>query len=196
MDLADTYFDVPRLRVVPHSAYLTAGVSYAYKAHRDQWYGGPWQQLNYWMPVWPVTPDSAMVVYPWRWDRPCENSSGEFDYAEWTAVHRPAATNQVGADTRKHPLPLEELPQSEELRYGAQPGDALIFAGAQLHATAPNTSGRTRFSLDFRTISMADLEAGRGAPNVDCEAKGTTLPDYLRGDDLSPLDRDRLPATR
>jgi hypothetical protein len=34
-DLKRTYFDVPRLRVVPHGEYLTAGVSYAYKPHRD-----------------------------------------------------------------------------------------------------------------------------------------------------------------
>jgi len=196
MDLHDTYFDVPRLRVVPHSEYLTAGVSYAYKAHRDQWYGGPWQQLNYWMPVWPVTTDNAMVMYPLRWDKPCANSSGDFDYDEWTTVHRPAAEKQVTKDTRKHPLPLEQLAESEELRYAAQAGDVLIFAGAQLHATAPNTSDETRFSIDFRTVSLEDLEQGRGAPNIDSAAKGTTLVDYLRGDDFAPLERDRLPSLR
>jgi len=196
MNLKDTYFDVPRLRIVPHSGYLTAGVSYAYKAHRDQWYGGPWQQLNYWMPVWPVTTENAMVMYPLRWDRPCENSSGDFDYDEWTNVHRPAATKQVTTDTRKHPLPLEELPTSEELRFAAESGDVLIFAGAQLHATAPNLSDSTRFSIDFRTVSLDDLEQGRGAPNIDSAAKGTTLIDYLRADDFKPLERDRLPALR
>jgi hypothetical protein len=196
MDLRDTYFDVPRLRVVPHSEYLTSGVSYAYKAHRDQWYGGPFQQLNYWMPVWNVGPANAMAFYPLRWDRPCENSSGEFDYEEWTTVHRPAAQTQVTTDTRKHPLPLEPLSESEELRYGAASGDVIIFAGAHLHATVPNSSGSTRFSLDFRTISLEDLERGRGAPNVDSAARGTTLVDYLRGDDFSSLERDRLPSLR
>src|SRR5271154_5214593 len=34
-DLDDTYFDVPRLRIVPHGDYLSSGVSYAYRAHRD-----------------------------------------------------------------------------------------------------------------------------------------------------------------
>jgi hypothetical protein len=89
---------------------------------------------------------------------------------------------------------LELLPESEELRYGAQPGDAIIFAAAQLHASAPNTSGRTRFSLDFRTINLDDLEQGRGAPNIDCEAKGTTLPDFLRLGDFTPLDVERVLA--
>src|SRR5262245_35628035 len=37
-DPMTTYFDLPRLRVVPSGDYLTSGVSYAYKAHRDTWY--------------------------------------------------------------------------------------------------------------------------------------------------------------
>ena len=36
---ADYLFDVPRMRVVPNYDYLHAGVSYAYKPHRDTWYG-------------------------------------------------------------------------------------------------------------------------------------------------------------
>lgn len=192
MDPETTYFDVPRLRVVPHSDYLSAGVSYAYKAHRDQWYGGPFAQLNYWMPVWEITTDNTMAFYPFRWDQPCENTSGEYDYTEWVAVGRPAAEKQVGADQRKHPLPLEPPSDSEELRYGAQSGDAIIFAGAHLHATVPNTTSRTRFSVDFRTISLDDLEQGRGALNIDCAAKGTTLTDYMKMDDFTPLDRDRV----
>jgi len=192
MDLETTYFDLPRLRIVPHSEYLTAGVSYAYRAHRDQWYGGPFGQVNYWMPVWPVTPENAMTFYPGRWNRPCKNSSEDFDYSEWATVGRPAAVKQVKQDTRKHPLPLEPLAESEELRYGAQSGDAIIFAGAQLHATAPNTAGRTRFSIDFRTIAAEDLQPGRGAPNIDSAAKGTTLTDYLKAGDFTPLEQDRF----
>jgi hypothetical protein len=42
-----TYFDVPRLRVVSHSGYLSAGVGYAYKAHRDMWYASPESQVNW-----------------------------------------------------------------------------------------------------------------------------------------------------
>src|SRR5687768_2317791 len=41
IDPQTTYFDVPRLRVSPHSDYLSAGVSYAYKPHRDIWYSSP-----------------------------------------------------------------------------------------------------------------------------------------------------------
>jgi hypothetical protein len=86
VDTNVTYFDVPRLRVVPHSGYLTAGVSYAYKAHRDTWYSSPHGQINWWLPVHEVVPERAMSFYPTYWDRKVPNSSGDFDYDEWTRV--------------------------------------------------------------------------------------------------------------
>jgi hypothetical protein len=71
----DTFFDVPRLRVVPHSAYLTAGVSYAYKGHRDTWYSSPHAQINWWLPVYEVLPERAMSFFPKYWDQAVPNSS-------------------------------------------------------------------------------------------------------------------------
>ena len=87
-DLDDTYFDVPRLRVVPHGDYLTSGVSYAYKAHRDVWYASPPAQVNWWMPVFAVIADRAMSFFPDYWAKAVPNSSAEFDYSEWCRVGR------------------------------------------------------------------------------------------------------------
>jgi hypothetical protein len=69
-------------------------------------------------------------------------------------------------------------------------GGTLIFSGAQLHATVPNTSGRTRFSVDFRTVHIDDVAAQRGAPNVDSHGRGTTLRAHLRRTDLETLPED------
>jgi hypothetical protein len=187
IDAEKTYFDVPRMRVVPHSSYLAAGVSYAYKAHRDTWYSSPAAQVNWWLPVWDVTVERTMAFYPSYWDRPLANSSGDFDYGEWVRVGRAQAVSQVGQDTRKHPLPTEPVNDADEFRYGARMGDAIVFSAAQLHATAPNTSGATRFSMDFRTVHVDDLRSGRGAPNIDGRARGSTLGDFLRVSDFSPL---------
>jgi hypothetical protein len=52
-----------------------------------------------------------------------------------------------------------------------------------MHATVPNTSNRTRFSIDFRTVHLDDVVDGRGAPNIDSECTGTTLRDFLRASD-------------
>ena len=51
----------------------------------------------------------------------------------------------------------------------------------------PNDSGRTRFSIDFRTVHYEDVVAHRGAPNVDSECTGTSMRDYLRASDLVNL---------
>ncbi len=182
-----TYFDVPRMRVVPHSGYLAAGVSYAYKAHRDTWYSSPQAQVNHWMPIFAVTPERAMSMFPEYWDRAVANSSSEFDYDEWCRVGRQQAMAQTTTDTRKHPLPLAPIDTKSDLRICGMPGDMFMFSAAHLHSTAPNTSGKTRFSLDFRTLNLDDVEAGRGAPNVDSRAIGTTLGDFLRADDFTKI---------
>lgn len=46
IDPSEYLFDVPRIRVVPNFNYLHAGVSYAYKPHRDTWYGNADCQIN------------------------------------------------------------------------------------------------------------------------------------------------------
>ena len=56
-----------------------------------------------------------------------------------------------------------------------------------MHSTVPNTSGTTRFSIDFRTVHLEDVRKDIGAPNIDSECTGTTLRDYLRGTDLSRI---------
>lgn len=186
-DLDDTCFDVPRLRVVPHGGYLSSGVSYAYKAHRDTWYSSPQAQVNWWLPVYPVTADRAMSFFPEYWSQAVPNSSCDFDYAQWCRVGRQMAVSQVGEDTRKHPLPAAPVSIASELRICGTRGDLILFSAAHLHATAANTSGRTRFSIDFRTISLSDLAQGRGAPNVDSAARGTTLGDFIHARDFSPI---------
>ena len=56
-----------------------------------------------------------------------------------------------------------------------------------MHSTVPNTSGRTRISIDFRTVHIDDVIAKRGAPNVDSACTGTVLRDFLRASDFSHI---------
>jgi len=51
----------------------------------------------------------------------------------------------------------------------------------------PNTSGYTRFSIDFRTVHLDDVREGVGAPNLDSECTGTTMRDYLCCEDLARI---------
>jgi hypothetical protein len=49
----------------------------------------------------------------------------------------------------------------------------------------PNTSGHTRYSIDFRTVHLDDVWARIGAKNVDSACTGTTMRDYVSGVDLT-----------
>ncbi|NUR85077.1 MAG: hypothetical protein HOY71_13415 [Nonomuraea sp.] len=188
-----TYFDVPRLRTSTSDGYLDSGISYSYHAHRDCWYAAPFNQVNWWFPVFDVVPENVFALHPDYFDRPVRNGSGRYDYDHWVKDERPAAAKHIYSDTRDQPKPEEEVDLSSELRIVAPPGGALLFSGAHLHSTVRNTSGRTRFSIDFRTVNLDDVRSGRGAPNVDATCLGTTLRDYMRCTDLERLPEE-LPA--
>jgi hypothetical protein len=63
----------------------------------------------------------------------------------------------------------------------------IVFSAAQLHSTVPNSSGQTRFSIDFRTVHLDDVVNKAGAANIDSYCTGSTMGDYLRCADRSPL---------
>ncbi len=62
-----------------------------------------------------------------------------------------------------------------------------MFSGAQMHSTVPNTSGLTRYSIDFRTLNLDDVIADCGAPNIDDNSTGTSLRDFRRARDQAPM---------
>ena len=71
-------------------------------------------------------------------------------------------------------------------------GGFMMFSAAQLHSSVPNTSGRTRFSIDFRTANVEDAIAARGAANRDSRCTGTALTDFLRVCDLEHVPQNVL----
>ena len=66
----------------------------------------------------------------------------------------------------------------------------VAFSAAQLHATAPNTTDATRFSIDFRTVNVDDVRASRCAPNIDSESSGSTIVDFISARNFSPIPDD------
>ncbi|MGS2642728.1 hypothetical protein [Streptosporangium sp. LJ11] len=186
-DLDRTYFDVPRLRTSTSHDYLTSGISYAFHPHRDCWYSAPFNQLNWWIPVYEVVPENVMAFHPQYFGSPVRNGSARYDYAEWNRTSRLTAAQHVRGDTRDQPRPEEAVVLDPQVRVVPEPGGVMVFSGAQLHSTVPNTSGRTRFSIDFRTVHIDDVRTRRGARNVDAECTGTTLRDFVRSSDLDPM---------
>lgn len=72
------------------------------------------------------------------------------------------------------PTSQEALPPEEGLAISLLPGDLLCFSGAHLHASVPNTIGKTHLSFETRTVNRGDAMADYGAPNVDGGAVYTT----------------------
>jgi hypothetical protein len=192
--LNDTYIDVPRLRMVTHGGYLTSGVGYAHHPHRDTWYSAPMCQLNWWLPIYPFDADSSMAFHPRYWAQPIRNGSSRFNYYQWNMDGRKNAAKHITSDTRVQPHAEEPLDLEPEVRIVCPPGGIVMFSAAQLHSTVPNTSSLTRFSIDFRTVNIDDVVAGRGAPNIDSAPVGTSLRDFRRAADLAPISDDVVRA--
>jgi hypothetical protein len=186
-DPEKTYFDVPRLRTSTSDDYLKTGIAYAFHPHRDTWYSAPMCQVNWWMPVYPIVSENAMAFHPHYWDHPVRNGSAGYNYAEWNRTSRQNAAQFIKEDTRKQPKPEEPMELDPQVRVIAPPGGVLLFSAAQMHSSVPNTSGRTRISIDLRTVNIDDVATHRGAPNVDSACTGTTMGDYLRGTDLAHI---------
>lgn len=195
-DPAQVHFDVPRLRTMAHGDYMRAGLAYQFHPHRDTWFSAPMSQINWWLPVFDITPENAMAFHPRYWAEPVRNSSAEYDYDRWNQEGRKLAAQQIKTETRKQPRALDGIEPEPQVRLVSPVGGTILFSAAQLHSTVDNTSGRTRFSIDFRTVHLGDLRDGRGAPNIDSASSGTTLGDYLRGTDLAPLPADLIARYR
>ena len=177
---ADTYQDVPRLRAAYPSTYLTTGIAYAHHPHRDTWYSAPPCQLNWWMPLWDYEAEQGLAFHPNYFGTPIANSSGSFNYYRWNADGRKNAAQHTKSDTRVQPRSLEPLVLEPALRPVVPAGAMIVFSGDQLHSTVPNHTDLARWSIDFRTVSLGDLESRRSAPVPDSACTGTSLRDFRR----------------
>ena len=184
-DAEATHFDVPRLRTSTSHGYLTTGIAYAFHPHRDTWYSAPACQVNWWIPVTPITRDNGLAFHTRYFERAVKNSSRHYDYDEWNRTSRWSAALQIGVDRRLQPRAEEELDLADELRIACPAGSLVVFSAAQMHSSVTNLSGRTRYSIDFRTVHAADVASGGGAPNRDAECSGSSLGDFLRCTDLA-----------
>lgn len=189
-DRDKTYFDVPRMRTSTSNDYLSSGISYAFHAHRDTWYSAPFCQLNWWIPIYPVVPENVMAFHPRYWSNPVRNGSRRYNYYEWNKTSRQSAAEHIKTDTRDQPKPEEPIELEPQVRVVPEVGGVMLFSGNQLHSTVPNNSGRTRFSIDFRTVNADDVVNRHEAPNVDSECTGTSLRDFLRTRDFERIAED------
>lgn len=190
-DLEKTYFDVPKMRSSTSGDYLTTGLAYAWHPHRDTWFSALPSQVNWWLPIYEIEPNNAMAFHTAYWARPTANNSSDYNYYEANVANRGAHVGKlVKEDKRVLPKPTEPIDMHPQIRLVCPPGGLILFSGAQMHSTVPNTSGLTRFSIDFRVVNIGDVAARLGAPKVDEACTGSNVRDFLRATDMAQLPDD------
>ena len=189
-DPEHTHYDVPKPRTSFPQGHLTTGIAFAFPWHRDVWYSAPSQQINWWLPVFPVKETNAMSFDFASFGKEVPNTSGGFDYYENNA-RRFGTAKSVGKEGQSRPGAIDHQAAVDVTPLPA-PGELLLFSGAQLHTSIPNTSGLARYSVDFRTVDTRDLTAGRGAPVVDAWCTGTAIRDFVSIKDESPFTEDTV----
>lgn len=175
-DPADTLLDTVRLRGVPSDGHLNPKARAAYGAHRDTWYANPQCQINFWIPIYDIEAQEGFDIYPRYFAEPVKNGSAAFDYDEWIQ-HGGFQSSKAGAKA-VFPEAEEEISRENSWRFPMKAGDILMFSAAHLHQTHPHSSGRTRFSIDFRVVCEFDENAEIGATNVDNNSRGSCLAEY------------------
>ena len=174
VDLRRTFWDWLYLRVSPHGDEHAGRLGF----HRDTWSSNVYAQTNWWSPIYPITAGRTVAFYPAYWEEPLKNTSPEWDLEEIRAGR---------SDAPVVPGPTETVDLASELRPVIEPGDLLLFSGAHLHASVPNTTGVARFSIEGRTADAGDTAGGRGAPNVDGEAPRVASGWFRHVQDDTPL---------
>jgi hypothetical protein len=150
--LNDIVFDPPRLRIIPNSNILSAGISYNYKPHRDTWYAGVQEQINHWMPVHNVGPESTMYMIPKYFHEPVPNNSEVYDLDLWDKTFRNKASENVKQEERPHPVPLVDIPERDKVYLTMPVGTEIAFSGHHFHGSGVNNTNKVRFSVDYRVV--------------------------------------------
>lgn len=156
-DPRSTYRDRAVLRVSPPSTNDYRPGYGPIPPHRDSWGSGILCQINWWLPIYPVTAERTLAIFPAHWSKSIENDSAGWD---WRNAGRDAKTPLL-------PTGLAEPDRTDEIRLVPEPGMLVAFSGAHLHASVPNSTLLARFSCETRTVNTDDLRGARGAPNVD-----------------------------
>ncbi|MGB1310680.1 MAG: hypothetical protein ACPG47_05685 [Leucothrix sp.] len=166
VDTSNTHYDHFPLRVVPygdrHGGARNAYISH----HRDTWGSNIHSQINWWAPIYELEATRTIAIYPKYWQEPLANNTAEWCFEKHLESRRNTPVG-LKAPYPSAPSPQAEIDEADVVRVMLQPGDILSFSSAHLHASVPNTSSHTRYSVEMRTINQTDLATGSAAPNVD-----------------------------
>ncbi len=185
VNLARSYWDAPRLRAMPSGDQYQNRRVRPLPAHRDTWGSNLAQQINWWAALYPITAQRTIKLYPVYFSSSVANSS-----ADWNIeTLRRFRSQGRAAEYPLLPLVQETLDEAEARALIIEPGEIVAFSAAHLHASVPNQSGITRFSMELRTVDRAHVLSESGAPHMDCATPHTAYEWFknpISGDVLKP----------
>lgn len=152
--------------------------------HRDCWYSQDYGQTNWWTPWYPLEAGRTLKIYTNYWNSPLSNTSKGWDLSEFRTARAQVTARNGSFEELKSAYPpvrpVERIDESGAMEFVMEPGDFLNFSLAQLHEGPPNSSNLARFSTDFRTMHVDDIEGDHLAPNIDSESTGRAIEDFHR----------------
>lgn len=160
------YYDHFPLRVVPFCSSHTGAHRAAIAHHRDTWGSNIHSQQNWWAPIYTLSSERTIAIYPAYWHQAIANTTESWSFEEFLAA-RAKSEIERQVPYPSAPSPIQTVDESDVVKLVIEPGDVLNFASAQLHASVPNTTDATRYSVEMRTVHLSDLNANRQAPNID-----------------------------
>lgn len=175
VDVSSLLMDAVRLRAISPGLEKVQAAAPAFYTHRDTWYGNPSCQINGWLPLGAVDGANSFRFYLDDFERAVANDSETFDVAHFEA--RGGFGRTAGDPMSAYPRALR-ISDSRVWDVELAQDALLLFSAAHLHATLPNRTAKVRFSLDFRFLRVADLDAGRGAPDPDNRSRGSVAAGY------------------
>ena len=167
--IGDLYWDTLGLRVAPPINTHAGGFRSYIAVHRDTWGTSIQAQINWWAPLWHLADGRTMAFYPDYWTRPLNNTTAAWSFKEYLASRKQSAGGRAAAYPSA-PRALESA-QTPPAVLRLKCGDLTAFAAAHLHASVPNRTAKTRFSMEIRTVRLQDIRHERGAPNVDSHSQ-------------------------
>lgn len=174
-------FDPIRLRVISHLGHNNPAAQPMYYGHLDTWYSNPQAMVTWWIPLHDVVPDETFEFYPEDFSHRVHNDSEVFDFDAWVVdgqKRRIGWQDKATGRMSRYPQLLED-PQGRRIPVASNVGDVLMFSGQHLHQTRPNVTGKTRFSLDFRTVHLEDHARQIEPRNVDNRSTGCSLRQFV-----------------
>ncbi len=171
---SDCYWDPMQLRVVPSRASHQGRRIMPLPQHRDNWGSNIPHQINWWSPIYPVSPGRTILFYPAYFDRPVANTSAAWDFEELKRLMAEGKADQYPV----LPVITEELPAEAALPVVIEPGDMLAFSGQHLHGSIATDTSLPRFSVECRSVNLDHVRAGLKAPNPDGRAP-RVVPDWF-----------------